>query len=80
MMFSPRNPGYAALTSLLNEFKLSLEPSLGRGTMSDPEQGQVTWTSWFAHHQVVFHPRDHQAKLSEMNYLVNHEAEQAMNT
>ena len=48
--------GRVALKSILNEFRASLEPSLGHGAMSELEV-----TSELQSCQVVFHPRDHQA-------------------
>ncbi len=54
----------------MNEFRASLEPSLGHGAMSEPEV-----TSELQSCQVVFHPRDHQAQMLKMRDTVTHEAE-----
>ncbi len=62
--------GGEELKSLLNEFRASLEPSLGHGAMSEPEV-----TSELQSCQVVFHPRDHQAQMLKMRDTVTHEAE-----
>lgn len=80
---------HAWLTPLLNEFRVSLEPALGHGAMSEPESLE----DWRYHssrqlamrpvpryysRQLVFHPRDHLTEMAKMNNTMTRNEEQVV--